>query len=119
MHIKAVLFHLENTLIQSTRMDIDKIKVEKMRNGEVPIYEPHLDALFDRNIKEGRLSFTTQIEDAVADAEIIFLALPTPPGEDGAADLSYIYFSTKGQSPDATSSCQSSVTACDSSPAAT
>jgi UDPglucose 6-dehydrogenase len=71
-------------------VDIDAKKVEKMKNGEVPIYEPHLDVLFDRNIKQGRLSFTTQIEDAVEDAEIIFLALPTPPGEDGSADLSYI-----------------------------
>ena len=71
-------------------VDIDKIKVDKMRNGEVPIYEPHLDVLFERNIKEGRLSFTTKIESAVEDAEIIFLALPTPPGEDGSADLSYI-----------------------------
>lgn len=71
-------------------VDIDEAKVEKMRNGEVPIYEPHLDVLFERNIKQGRLSFTTQIEEAVKEAEIIFLALPTPPGEDGSADLSYI-----------------------------
>ena len=71
-------------------VDIDEAKVAKMKNGEVPIYEPHLDVLFERNIKEGRLSFTTIIEDAVEDAEIIFLALPTPPGEDGSADLSYI-----------------------------
>lgn len=71
-------------------VDIDAKKVEKMKNGEVPIYEPHLDALFERNIKQGRLSFTTDINDAVEDAEIIFLALPTPPGEDGSADLSYI-----------------------------
>ena len=71
-------------------VDIDKAKVEKMRSGEVPIYEPHLDVLFERNIKQGRLSFTTEIEGAVQDAEIIFLALPTPPGEDGSADLSYI-----------------------------
>jgi UDPglucose 6-dehydrogenase len=71
-------------------VDIDKLKVEKMKNGEVPIYEPHLDVLFDRNIKQGRLSFTTEIESAVESAEIIFLALPTPPGEDGSADLSYI-----------------------------
>ena len=71
-------------------VDIDANKVEKMKNGEVPIYEPHLDVLFERNIKQGRLSFTTKIEDAVEDAEIIFLALPTPPGEDGSADLSYI-----------------------------
>ena len=71
-------------------VDIDEAKVEKMKNGEVPIYEPHLDVLFERNINQGRLSFTTQIEEAVEDAEIIFLALPTPPGEDGSADLSYI-----------------------------
>ncbi|MEO0404026.1 MAG: nucleotide sugar dehydrogenase, partial [Bacteroidota bacterium] len=71
-------------------VDIDKEKVEKMRNGEVPIYEPHLDVLFDRNIKAGRLTFTTNIEEVVEDAQIIFLALPTPPGEDGSADLSYV-----------------------------
>jgi len=71
-------------------VDIDANKVAKMKNGEVPIYEPHLDVLFERNIKQGRLSFTTQLEEAVENAEIIFLALPTPPGEDGSADLSYI-----------------------------
>jgi UDPglucose 6-dehydrogenase len=56
----------------------------------IPIYEPHLDVLFERNIKAGRLTFTTDIVEGVKDAEIIFLALPTPPGEDGSADLSYI-----------------------------
>ena len=71
-------------------VDIDAKKVEQMKNGKVPIYEPHLDVLFERNIKEGRLSFTTDLEMAIKDAEIIFLALPTPPGEDGSADLSYI-----------------------------
>ncbi|MFT5185504.1 MAG: UDPglucose 6-dehydrogenase, partial [Flavobacteriales bacterium] len=71
-------------------VDIDKEKVTKMRNGEVPIYEPHLDVLFQRNIKQNRISFTTEIEEVVEDAEIIFLALPTPPGEDGSADLSYV-----------------------------
>ena len=71
-------------------VDIDSAKVERMRNGEVPIYEPHLDTLFERNVKAGRLTFTTNIEDVVEDAEIIFLALPTPPGEDGSADLSYV-----------------------------
>lgn len=71
-------------------VDIDENKVERMRNGEVPIYEPHLDVLFERNIKADRLSFTTSLEVGIKDAEIIFLALPTPPGEDGAADLSYI-----------------------------
>lgn len=71
-------------------VDIDKAKVEKMRAGEVPIYEPHLDVIFERNIKQNRLRFTTDLVDAVDHAQIIFLALPTPPGEDGSADLSYI-----------------------------
>lgn len=71
-------------------VDIDENKVNKMRNGEVPIYEPHLDVLFERNIKANRLSFTTNLVEGIKDAEIIFLALPTPPGEDGSADLSYI-----------------------------
>jgi UDPglucose 6-dehydrogenase len=71
-------------------VDIDAAKVERMKNGEIPIYEPHLDVLFERNIKQGRLSFTTNLEEAIKDAKIIFLALPTPPGEDGSADLSYV-----------------------------
>ncbi len=73
-----------------TCVDIDANKVERMRDGKIPIYEPHLDVLFERNIKQGRLQFTTNLEEAIADAQIIFLALPTPPGEDGSADLSYI-----------------------------
>jgi len=71
-------------------VDINEEKVNKMRNGEVPIYEPHLDVLFHRNIKAGRLKFTTNLAEAIEKAAIIFLALPTPPGEDGSADLSYI-----------------------------
>ncbi|MCU0435878.1 MAG: UDP-glucose/GDP-mannose dehydrogenase family protein [Bacteroidia bacterium] len=71
-------------------VDIDAAKVEKMRNGIIPIYEPHLDVLFERNIKQGRLQFTTNLEQAIEKAQIIFLALPTPPGEDGSADLSYV-----------------------------
>jgi len=71
-------------------VDIDENKVNKMKNGEVPIYEPHLDVLFERNIKDGRLHFTTNLKEAIDQAEIIFLALPTPPGEDGSADLSYV-----------------------------
>ena len=73
-----------------TCVDIDAAKVEKMKNGEVPIYEPYLDTVFERNIRQGRLKFTTNLEEAIADAKIIFLALPTPPGEDGSADLSYV-----------------------------
>jgi UDPglucose 6-dehydrogenase len=71
-------------------IDIDANKVAKMQNGEIPIYEPELDVLFERNIKAGRLRFTTNLAEGIQDAEIIFLALPTPPGEDGSADLSYI-----------------------------
>lgn len=73
-----------------TCVDIDAAKVEKLTNGIITIYEPGLEKLFLRNLKEGRLDFTTSLADAVKDAEIIFLALPTPPGEDGSADLKYI-----------------------------
>ena len=75
---------------QVTCVDIDKNKVLRMQNGEIPIYEPGLDVLFDRNIAEGRLTFTTDLKEGIKDAEVIFLALPTPPGEDGSADLKYI-----------------------------
>lgn len=71
-------------------VDIDEAKVQKMKDGIVPIYEPHLDVLFERNIRQGRLRFTTDLAEAIGPAKIIFLALPTPPGEDGSADLSYI-----------------------------
>jgi UDPglucose 6-dehydrogenase len=73
-----------------TCIDIDVNKINKLNNGEVPIYEPGLETLFIRNTKEGRLHFTTDLAEAVKDAKIIFLALPTPPGEDGSADLKYI-----------------------------
>jgi UDPglucose 6-dehydrogenase len=71
-------------------VDIDKAKVERMQKGEIPIYEPHLDGLFQRNIKQGRLTFTTDLKEGVKDSKIIFLALPTPPGDDGSADLKFI-----------------------------
>ncbi len=71
-------------------VDINADKIRKMQAGVVPIYEPHLDVLFERNIKQGRLTFTTNLAEAIEKAKIIFLALPTPPGEDGSADLSYI-----------------------------
>ncbi|MBK9534504.1 MAG: UDP-glucose/GDP-mannose dehydrogenase family protein [Flavobacteriales bacterium] len=71
-------------------VDIDKEKVQKMKDGKVPIYEPHLDVLFERNIRQGRLLFTTDLKSAIEKAQIIFLALPTPPGEDGSADLKYV-----------------------------
>lgn len=71
-------------------VDNNATKVEMLKNGQIPIYEPGLDVLFERNFKEGRLTFTTSLEDAVRETDIIFLALPTPPGEDGSADLSYV-----------------------------
>jgi UDPglucose 6-dehydrogenase len=71
-------------------VDIDEQKVSKLSNGQITIYEPGLEKLFVRNLKEGRLHFTTSLEDGIREAEIIFLALPTPPGEDGSADLKYI-----------------------------
>ena len=71
-------------------VDIDQDKVTRMQNGEVPIYEPGLEVLFERNTKQGRLSFTTSLEEGIKDSEVIFLALPTPPGADGSADLSFV-----------------------------
>ena len=73
-----------------TCVDIDTSKIEKLKSGQITIYEPGLEKLFLRNQKEGRLRFTTSLEDAVKDATIVFLALPTPPGADGNADLKYI-----------------------------
>lgn len=73
-----------------TCVDIDQAKVEKLKKGIIPIYEPHLDLIFERNIKNKRLQFTTDLAEAVKISDIIFLALPTPPGEDGSADLSYV-----------------------------
>lgn len=71
-------------------VDIDAEKVEKMKNGVVPIYEPHLDVLFERNINADRLAFTTSLDEGLEHGQIVFLALPTPEGEDGSADLSYV-----------------------------
>ncbi len=71
-------------------VDIDEKKVEAMRNGIVPIYEPNLEEMFLRNIQSKRLFFTTDLKEALDQSEVIYLALPTPPGEDGSADLSYV-----------------------------
>lgn len=73
-----------------TCIDIDEKKVESLKNGKITIYEPGLEALFERNIKQDRLHFTTDLKEGIEGAKIIFLALPTPPGEDGSADLKYI-----------------------------
>jgi UDPglucose 6-dehydrogenase len=71
-------------------VDIDKSKVDRLSKGEITIYEPGLEKIFLRNQKEDRLHFTTSLAEGIKDAQIIFLALPTPPGEDGSADLKYV-----------------------------
>ncbi len=73
-----------------TCIDIDENKVKSLQNGKITIYEPGLETLFERNIKQHRLSFTTDLKEGIEGAKVIFLALPTPPGEDGSADLKYI-----------------------------
>lgn len=75
---------------QVTCVDIDVNKVESLRNGKITIYEPGLEILFKHNLAQGRLKFTTDLKEGIQGAQIIFLALPTPPGEDGSADLKYI-----------------------------
>lgn len=86
---------LAETGNQVTCVDINEKKVKMMQDGQLPIYEPGLELLFNRNISQGRLHFTSKLADAIADAQIIFLALPTPPGGDGAADLSYVLGAAK------------------------
>jgi UDPglucose 6-dehydrogenase len=73
-----------------TCIDIDAGKVAKLNSGKITIYEPGLELLFERNLKQGRLFFTTSLSEGIKDAKVILLALPTPPGEDGSADLKYI-----------------------------
>src|ERR1700712_4061591 len=76
-------------------VDINVEKVEKMKAGILPIYEPGLEQIFHRNISQNRLHFTTNLAEAIAEAKIIFLALPTPPDGDGSADLSYVLGAAK------------------------
>jgi len=73
-----------------TCIDIDESKVQKLQSGKVTIYEPGLEVIFERNVKQNRLDFTTNLKEGIKGAEVIFLALPTPPGGDGAADLQYV-----------------------------
>ena len=73
-----------------TCIDIDQRKVDKLSRGEITIYEPGLEKIFLRNLKEQRLRFTSDLKAGIKDAKILFLALPTPPGEDGSADLKYV-----------------------------
>lgn len=73
-----------------TCVDIDEVKVKKLQSGKVTIYEPGLEVIFERNVKQNRLDFTTNLKEGIKGAEVIFLALPTPPGGDGAADLRFV-----------------------------
>jgi UDPglucose 6-dehydrogenase len=82
-----------------TCIDIVEEKIKKLKKGELPIYEPELDTLLHRNINEGRINFTTSLADGIKNAQVIFMALPTPPGEDGSADLSYILGAAKDIGP--------------------
>jgi UDPglucose 6-dehydrogenase len=75
---------------QVTCVEINQEKLQKLQNGEVPIFEPDLDTLFERNTNQGRLKFTNSLSEGIKDARVIFLALPTPSDEDGSADLKYI-----------------------------
>lgn len=76
--------------VNVTCVDIDEKKIERLRHGEVPIYEPGLDEMVLRNHREGRLHFTTRLEDVIDDVEVVFCAVGTPPDEDGSADLQYV-----------------------------
>ena len=76
--------------IDVTCVDIDKRKIENLQNGKIPIYEPGLEEMVHRNMKKGRFRFTTRIEEALEDCEVLFIAVGTPPDEDGEADLQYV-----------------------------
>src|SRR5690606_544665 len=73
-----------------TCVDVDEAKIEALRRGEIPIYEPGLEELVERNVRAGRLHFTTDLREAVRNARVVFIAVQTPEGEDGSADLQYV-----------------------------
>lgn len=73
-----------------TCVDIDQVKIDRLTQGEITIYEPGLEKMFLKNLRDGRLKFTTDLKSGIQGAQIVFLALPTPPGEDGSADLKYV-----------------------------
>jgi UDPglucose 6-dehydrogenase len=82
-----------------TCIDIVEEKINKLKKGELPIYEPELDNLLHRNLQEDRINFTINLAEGVKEAKVIFMALPTPPGDDGSADLSYILGAAKDIAP--------------------
>ena len=71
-------------------VDVNESKIDKLKNGQIPIYEPGLEDIFKYNVEKGRLSFTTNLEESLTDCEAVFIAVGTPPGEDGSADLKYV-----------------------------
>jgi UDPglucose 6-dehydrogenase len=78
-----------------TCIDIDERKIQRLKEGILPIYEPGLDELLKRNVADGRLHFTTNYADCIGDAQVVFIAVGTPPGEDGSADLQYVVAAAK------------------------
>ena len=76
--------------IDVTCIDIDQKKIEGLKNGVMPIYEPGLEPMVMRNLEKGRLHFSTSLKDSIHDSEAVFIAVGTPPGEDGSADLKYV-----------------------------
>lgn len=76
--------------VNTVCVDIDEVKIENLRNGISPIYEPGLDEMIKRNVERGKLSFSTKLEDCLNESEVIFIAVGTPPDEDGSADLRYV-----------------------------
>ena len=77
-------------------MDVDPQKIQGLRQGIIPIYEPGLDDYVKRNVESGRLSFTTDLQEAVEKSQIIFICVGTPSRDDGSADLHYVYEVAKG-----------------------
>src|SRR5690606_12787499 len=75
--------------VDVTCVDVDETKIAKLHKGEIPIYEPGLDQIVEKNVKAGRLHFTTNIADGVRDAQVVFLAVGTPPKPDGSPDMSF------------------------------
>jgi UDPglucose 6-dehydrogenase len=82
--------------IDVTCIDIDQKKIDNLHNGILPIYEPGLEEMVARNVKSGRLHFSTSLAESIKGADVAFIAVGTPPGEDGSADLKYVLAVARG-----------------------